>query len=189
MDRRKTRLTQTEDASAMAEIQTNHRNDGGSMYVIPCTVLANVLGCDLDPASPAGTRTVEIPVALLRRLIESALRTGGFTESTYLAANPDVASAIRRSEFTCARDHYATNGYYEGRSGSNGIDFDEVWYLKNNPDVARSVRRGDWPSGHAHYLAAGRFELRAPTPDVEGEMQLWRDLLLPVAKDQKTAAA
>jgi hypothetical protein len=40
-----------------------------------------------------------------------------FSEESYLAANPDVAEAIRRGEFTSGKEHFDLHGRHEGRLG------------------------------------------------------------------------
>jgi hypothetical protein len=40
---------------------------------------------------------------------------GGFNEELYLLANPDVAQAVARGQFSSGRQHYNRHGRHEGR--------------------------------------------------------------------------
>lgn len=158
------------------------------MYVVPFTVLRHFVGNvaePLDQTEPSGSVTVS--AGLFMRLLQAALQTHAFDEDAYLVANPDVASSIRRGEFSSGRQHFVERGYFEGR-GSLRDEFDEAWYVKVNPDVARSIRAGTYPSGRAHFLEAGAFEFRAPNSDSETDMNLWRTSLNPVP-ERKPALA
>jgi hypothetical protein len=82
-------------------------------------------------------------------------------ERLYLAANPDVAAAIARKEFSSGQDHYEKAGRRERREGGfMPPNWQEKLYLAVNPDVAAAVRQGTFVSGYHHYLAAGRAERR-----------------------------
>lgn len=154
------------------------------MYVIPFSVLRHYLGeATLSPEEEGPP--VTISAGLFRRLLQDALLTHPFDESAYLAANPDVASSVRRGEFGSGRAHFIERGYFEGR-GSYQDEFDESWYVKANSDVARSIRAGTYPSGKAHFLSAGAAEFRAPSGACEADMNLWRASLRP---DLETSGA
>ena len=81
----------------------------------------------------------------------------GFDEALYLAANPDVAEAVRNGTIRSGFDHYRQYGFAEGRTGGG---FDEAQYLANNPDVAEAVRNGTIASGREHYRLYGINENR-----------------------------
>lgn len=106
----------------------------------------------------------------------------GFNEAAYLAANPDVADAVRRGELRSGFEHYRLYGLAEGRPG---VGFNEAQYLTANPDVAAAVRRGEISSGLEHYRLYGQAEGRqgaggtitAPfTPDQEAAFQSVRNI-------------
>jgi hypothetical protein len=81
----------------------------------------------------------------------------GFNEAAYLAANPDVADAVRRGEVRSGFEHYRRFGFSENRPG---VGFNEADYLASNPDVAEAVRRGEISSGLEHYRLYGQVEGR-----------------------------
>jgi len=106
----------------------------------------------------------------------------GFNEAAYLAANPDVADAVRRGEVRSGFEHYRRFGFSENRPG---VGFNEADYLASNPDVAEAVRRGEISSGLEHYRLYGQAEGRqgaggtitAPfTRDEEAAFQSVRDI-------------
>lgn len=84
----------------------------------------------------------------------------GFDEALYLAANPDVAEAVKSGQFKSGFDHYRLHGQVEGRPG---VGFDEDRYLAANPDVAEAVRNGTIASGREHYQLYGIKENRPGT--------------------------
>ncbi|MCT7951245.1 hypothetical protein NG798_15705 [Ancylothrix sp. C2] len=83
-----------------------------------------------------------------------------FNETYYLAANPDVAAAVRSGNFLSGFDHYILNGQLEARKPSGF--FDESFYLATNADVAIAVRNGVFVNGLAHFIERGQFEGRNP---------------------------
>lgn len=112
------------------------------MYVIPFSVLRHFLDDKGDEFQQEETsKSITITLALFNRLVRQVLLTHPLDEDAYLADNPDVASSVRRRDFTSARNHYVEHGYFECRGITKG-EFDESWYLKTNPGVARSIRFG-----------------------------------------------
>jgi hypothetical protein len=85
--------------------------------------------------------------------------SGDFSQATYLAKNPDIATAVANKQFVSGLDHYLRYGRAQGRSFSNA--FSEASYLAKNPDIAAAVRSGIFSCGFEHWLLAGRFENRA----------------------------
>jgi hypothetical protein len=84
-----------------------------------------------------------------------------FDEKLYLAANPDVAAAIARGEFSTAYQHYRLAGFAEHRLGASvPSNWNEAEYLRVNPDVAAATKAGTFISGYHHWLATGRNEGR-----------------------------
>ncbi|WP_442755961.1 class I SAM-dependent methyltransferase [Methylocystis sp. JAN1] len=108
-----------------------------------------------------------------------------FDESCYLAANPDVADAVRSGRIASGRAHFKKFGAVEGRRQKVAEDesvtddnFDESRYLASNPDAQEAVRRGDYPTGRAHFDAIGRRQSRRQR----------RESLLPAIRARKLAA-
>lgn len=85
---------------------------------------------------------------------------GLFSESDYLADNPDVAQAVARGEFASGLQHYEAYGAAEQRLGV--VSLDEQFYLAQNQDVAIAVERGEFASGLQHYMTYGAGEGRDP---------------------------
>lgn len=83
--------------------------------------------------------------------------TGGWNENAYLAANPDVAAAVKGGDFQTGFDHYNQYGRNEKRGG---FGWNEASYLSANPDVAAAVQRGEFGTGFDHYNQYGRSEGR-----------------------------
>jgi hypothetical protein len=144
------------------------------MHIIPIEILSRSLSLG-DGGLKDGQ--VAVPAALLRHLIECALRAVPFDEDAYLTANPDVAFAVDRAGPHMAREHYVTTGYFEGREGAASA-FDEAWYLRCNPDVAEAVQAGVWSSGQAHYRAEGKYEWRSPNAALVDQIDRWRRCFL-----------
>jgi hypothetical protein len=81
-----------------------------------------------------------------------------FDTAAYLAANPDVAAAVRAGAVT-AVEHFLRNGQYEGRN-PNAL-FDTSAYLAANPDVAAAVQARA-VTAYEHFTKFGQLEDRAP---------------------------
>jgi hypothetical protein len=91
-----------------------------------------------------------------------------FNEAHYLLANPDVAEALRRGEFSSAREHFELFGRDEKRIHCVPDNFDEDYYVEANPDVAAAIICGNVVSGAHHWLVHGRHEQRRVCfPDLE----------------------
>ncbi len=147
---------------------------GRPTSVPPLPVLLRLLGLDgATDSVPDDGRMVTLPFGMLRLLLRGALAGQPFDEDRYLRLNADVAAAVLRGDIASGQEHYAANGYLEGRDGG-GETFAETWYLVNNPDIAAAVGAGQFASGLDHYLTAGMFELRAPNPACEADMADWR---------------
>jgi len=97
-----------------------------------------------------------------RRVIRNILSsTIAVDEEWYLRRYEDVAQVIADDPSRTAREHFYTDGYFEGRLPFR-IVVDERWYLTNNPDVAEGVRKGRIESGQQHFEMHGYREGRLP---------------------------
>lgn len=90
-----------------------------------------------------------------------------FDEACYLAANPDVADAVKSGKIASGWMHFRKFGAVEGRRQAvsqeevaTAENFDEARYLDANPDALEAMRRGDVASGRAHFDAIGRAQQR-----------------------------
>ena len=98
-------------------------------------------------------------VALLRRMIQGI----DVDEAWYARAYEDIGGAIQKGSVPSARQHFAHDGYFEGRLPFP-IEVNEAWYLKQNPDVAESIRNGSVSSAQEHFEKDGYREGRLPFP-------------------------
>ncbi|GAL98224.1 hypothetical protein FOH24_01500 [Acetobacter tropicalis] len=145
--------------------------------MIPCSLLSHALGYNIFAVEQ---ENVPVPHALLLFLVQQYMAHEPFNEASYLHANPDVALAVGRGEFSSGQQHFLQRGYQEEREGHQPA-FSEHWYLQQNPDVAIAVQLGDWPSGQAHYQTHGKTEWRSPSPQAQPTYALWQRLLSPCA--------
>lgn len=144
-----------------------------SEYVPEFTDLRARLGLATDALEAS---SVTIPSALFKLLISDIVSRQAFDEDAYLAANPDVAEAVKRGAIISAREHYISHGYFEGRlPGSPKID--EVWYLSKYPDVAAAVRKGTIKDGGTHYGSAGLREGRVGSAKAQVAKSAWDAVL------------
>ena len=79
----------------------------------------------------------------------------------YLERYPDVADAIARGAAASAAEHFAGDGYLEGRMPFP-VTVDERFYLEQNPDVAEGIRAGAVASAQEHFEQSGYREGRRP---------------------------
>ncbi|MGI0013912.1 MAG: hypothetical protein ACREBU_10800, partial [Nitrososphaera sp.] len=102
-----------------------------------------------------------------------AVRHGEFNEAGYLAANPDVANAVRSKKIASGKEHYLSAGFFEGRRGALPA-VDEAWYQKENPDVALAIRKGKLRSAKEHFNIIGAEEFRAPSREYLSDCSNWK---------------
>jgi hypothetical protein len=144
------------------------------MYV-PC--FDSILrACGTDRSALNDASEVKIPLELLKFLLQTALVSSEFNEAGYLAANPDVAAAVRAGAIANARLHYIGFGYLEGRQGATP-PVDERWYLATYPDVAEAVRTGQVGSAAEHFEIVGASEGRSPNPRQAEAALRWKRAL------------
>lgn len=144
------------------------------MYVPPYEALLGALGTSRAAAEAAGRITV--PTALFRMLLQIAVAESDFDEDAYLAANPDVAEAVRKREIESGLAHYVGFGYFEGRRG--GIGFDAKWYVETYSDIAEAVTKGQVGSAEEHFRATGGGEGRYPIPAERASAAEWKRVLI-----------
>jgi hypothetical protein len=96
-------------------------------------------------------------------MIRTLLQAVEVDEAWYLAQYHDVAEAIRNGLVISAREHFLSNGYFEGRMPFP-ITVDEGWYLEQNPGVAGHIASGELLSAQQHFNDDGYREGRQPRP-------------------------
>lgn len=145
------------------------------MYIPPYDAVLRSAGTTREELKDANE--VTIPMGLFKFLMQLAVANGDFNEAGYLAANPDVAEAVKSGEIESARLHYIGFGYFEGRLGATP-DVDERWYLRCNPDVGAAVKSGRLTSAREHFAMAGAAEWRSPSPRYENDAAQWKRALV-----------
>ena len=133
----------------------SRRSSGGPQF--------SALHKEVETAVPRdGVDRVTISRVLLHRLISVALRQKAeFDDSFYLAAHPDIRTAVEAGRIIDAAEHYFETGYYENRQPRR-FTIDEKYYLRENPDVSEAMRQGDVASPQAHFDEVGFREGRLP---------------------------
>ncbi len=144
------------------------------MYVPSAISLLTAL--EADKSSFLKGQKIEIPVELLKLLIQIALASSDFNEDSYLSANPDVARAVEVGRIESAHLHYIRFGYFEGREGG-GPEVDGNWYLRQYPDVAAAIKEGRVRSPQEHFHHVGAAEGRIPNPAQEDDAVQWKKAL------------
>jgi hypothetical protein len=97
----------------------------------------------------------------ISKLVQQFLSSWPFDEKWYLAANPDVAKAIKEGKFNNGREHYLNFGYFESRLPCHP-DVDDAWYLQKYRDVAEGIQAGRFKSATQHFIEFGYREGRVP---------------------------
>jgi len=144
------------------------------MFIPPFNALLRALGTTQQQLD--NQTEITIPTRMLKFLLRIAVEAGDFNEKGYLAANPDVATALRQKAIPSARDHYVSTGYWECRRGATP-EVDEQWYRKANPDVANAIRNRAVGSASEHYLLTGVEEFRAPNEASSEDCIVWKSLI------------
>ena len=117
----------------------------------------------LNFGAAGGELTVSASYKQFTLMIGSLLQGIEVDEAWYLAQYADVAEAIRNGLVMSARDHFLSNGYFEGRMPFP-IMVDEAWYLEQNPGVAEHIASGELLSAQHHFNDNGYREGRKPRP-------------------------
>ncbi|QIO98805.1 hypothetical protein [Bradyrhizobium symbiodeficiens] len=147
------------------------------MFVPPYEPLLKSLNSTRDQAESA--QEINVPLPLLKLLLQIALAQADFNEDNYLAANPDVREAVERGDVESGLLHFIGFGYFEGRTGGMAI-VDEDWYLKKYPDVAMGIKKGAISSANQHFNAVGAGEGRCPNAAEEENAFQWKKVLCSV---------
>lgn len=144
------------------------------MFVPLYNVLVAAL--DLEKAHLDADTTVRVPAKFLKFLLQCLLTYTDFDSVSYLRDNPDIKNKLAEASPKEAQLHFIRHGYFEGRRGGSPT-FDESWYLSRYPDVANALEAGIANSASDHYYKHGGIEWRAPNPDVEVDIKVWRKVL------------
>jgi hypothetical protein len=117
----------------------------------------------LNFGSENGELTVSASYHRFTLMLRELLRGVEVDEAWYLVQYPDVAEAIRNGVVISAKEHFLSNGYFEGRMPFP-IMVNEGWYLQQNPGVAGHIASGQLLSAQQHFNDNGYREGRRPRP-------------------------
>jgi hypothetical protein len=112
-------------------------------------------------ATVKGELTISTTYARFTELIRLLLQAVEVDEAWYLEKYPDVAEAVRNGSIASAREHFLSDGYFEGRLPFQ-IKVDEAWYLEQNPGIADYIAQGKLESAQQHFDDNGYREGRRP---------------------------
>jgi len=129
-----------------------------STYVIPFNALLKQVGLAGALNDSQGAHvTQEQLLTLIRKLLISV----PVDEKWYIATYPDVEQGIQSGSVKSAKDHFVSNGYFEGRLPGKVV-VDEDFYISKYPDVAEGIDEGEIQSAQEHFEAHGFVEGRVP---------------------------
>jgi hypothetical protein len=154
---------------------TSQTRSVNAMYIPPYKPLLKSLGTQADQIENA--EKIEVPVKLLKLLLQLAVAYSDFDEEGYLRANPDVRRAVQRGKIASGHVHYIGHGYFEGRTGGAAV-VEENWYLEKYPDVAAAIREGRIKSAFDHFNAVGAVEGRSPNSEQEATAAQWKSAMV-----------
>lgn len=129
-----------------------------SSYVVPYAVLLKQIGLTGEPRD--GER-VELTRDQILALIRKLLVSIPVDEVWYKSIYQDVEQAIQSGAVKSAKEHFVSNGYFEGRLPSR-IVVDERFYMSRYPDVAEGIDDGEINSAQEHFESHGFTEGRIP---------------------------
>ncbi len=141
------------------------------MYVPHYDAILHAIGTSREELN--GKAEIEIPITLLKFLLQSAVMNGEFNLPGYLAANRDIQDAAKKGQVPDPKKHYINFGFFEGRRGATPA-VDESWYRRTYPDIAAAVRKGDIASGNEHFNTIGAEEFRAPSAEYVADATDWK---------------
>ncbi|HET6184652.1 MAG TPA: hypothetical protein VFA03_13805 [Acetobacteraceae bacterium] len=126
-------------------------------YVPPFEALKQFVQISTVKGEVRVSASYEDFLAMLRMLLAGV----EVDEAWYRRTYEDIDRAVQTGEVISARQHFISDGYFEGRIPAP-IEVDEAWYLTQYPDVAESVRRGEFRSAQHHFQEDGYREGRLP---------------------------
>jgi hypothetical protein len=141
------------------------------MYIPQLDAVLKHLNIDRDHLDYV--KSVDVPISLLKLLLQIAVAAGDFNEAGYLASNPDIEAAVKQRKVDDPKMHYIRFGYFEGRKGATP-PVDERWYRNKYPDVATAINSGALQSAAEHFEVQGAFEGRPPSASFEADAQEWK---------------
>jgi hypothetical protein len=129
-----------------------------SSYILPYSILLKQVGV----ANGAdNSDRVELTRDQLLSLIRGLLGAVSVDEAWYKTIYQDVEQAIQSGSVGSAKEHFVSNGYFEGRLPSKVV-VDEAFYISKYPDVAEGIGDGEINSAQEHFETHGFSEGRLP---------------------------
>ena len=132
--------------------------NGHSNYVVPYNLLLRQVGLDEHLGD---SDRIELTREQFLLLIQKLLASVPVDESWYTTTYRDIGEAIQAGLISSAKDHFVSNGYFEGRLPGK-IVVDEVFYTAQYPDVAEGIDEGEINSAQEHFESHGFVEGRLP---------------------------
>jgi hypothetical protein len=129
-----------------------------SSYIIPYSLLLKQIGA---PNGSGDNERFDLTRDQLLLLIRRLLSHVSVDEAWYKTIYQDVEQAIQSGAVKSAKDHFVSNGYFEGRLPSK-IVVDEAFYVSRYPDVAEGIDDGEINSAQEHFETHGFSEGRLP---------------------------
>jgi hypothetical protein len=130
----------------------------GNVYILPYNLLLKHIGVS---EHQLGEERLDLTRDQLFTLIRKLLVFVPVDEAWYRSTYRDIDEAIQAGVVGSAKEHFVSNGYFEGRLPSK-IVVDEAFYISQYPDVADSIDDGHVASAQEHFETHGFAEGRLP---------------------------
>jgi len=144
------------------------------MFVPPYQLLLDELRA--AASRPHTADDVTLPKAVFNLMLRLLVGKMPFDEAQYLRRNVDISEAMQQAKIDGAHEHFAREGYFEGRVGGSPV-VDEAWYQRRYPDVAKAIASGSMTSASDHYVTSGAKEWRGPSARDEVLISEWQQAL------------
>ncbi len=129
-----------------------------SSYVIPYRLLLEQVGIGGHASDDEILHLTREQIAsLIRKLLASIPVDENWYKETY----KDIDEAIQAGVVGSAKEHFVSDGYFEGRLPGK-IIVDEKFYVSEYPDVAEGIAEGEIISAQEHFDSYGFREGRLP---------------------------
>ena len=129
-----------------------------STYIVPYNLL---LRQSASTSIWAMASVVELTRDQFFSLIRKLLVAVPVDEVWYTTTYKDIDEAIQTGSVSSAKEHFVSNGYFEGRLPAK-IVVDEAYYVSQYPDVAEGIDEGQIDSAQDHFESHGFGEGRLP---------------------------
>ena len=114
-----------------------------------------VIRRSVDISTVRGELRVNVSYEDFVKLLKLMISGIEVDEAWYARLYDDIGQAVRAGTIRSAREHFLSDGYFEGRLPFP-IKVDEAWYLRHYPDVADGIKKGLLTSAQEHFDLARR---------------------------------